>query len=219
MQEAVTKARGHIFLVTSLRENIFKETAAQGLLSLINNTKTRGDVVQARFVTIALESVDQKFASTDIAVGLANICFTSEGVDQVYNCKKSVQALLILLEHCPKLEGKGSAAAVIARLYPRLNRNDDLQRQIDMTSACPHLIKYLELDDKSQLKWFRDDKSQLCWFLKALAAFATGRRGRQMIHEERGQIPLVNYLKNKQVDNQVRESVCLPNSHKDSSAD
>lgn len=203
VQEAVIKGGGHIFLLTCLRENISKEAAAQGLLRLLkDNTKTRGDVLQAGFVTIAVDSVDQRFASTDIALGLVDVCSTSEGMDQIYASKKAVQALLSILEHCPTMEGKGAAAAVIARLYPRLNRNEDLNRQIEMTAACPHLIRYLELEDKSQLQMF----------LKALAAFATGRRGRQMIHEERGPKPLINYLKNKQFDNEVREPQCIPNS-------
>ncbi|KAG0613592.1 hypothetical protein M758_6G114000 [Ceratodon purpureus] len=194
-QEAVIKGGGHIFLLTCLRENISKEAAAQGLLRLLkDNTKTRGDVLQAGFVTIAVDSVDQRFASTDIALGLVDVCSTSEGMDQIYASKKAVQALLSILEHCQTMEGKGAAAAVIARLYPRLNRNEDLNRQIEMTAACPHLIRYLELEDKSQLQMF----------LKALAAFATGRRGRQMIHEERGPKPLINYLKNKQFDNEVQ---------------
>ena len=197
MQEAVIEGGGHNFLLTSLRENVLKEIAARGLLSLIINRNTRGNFLQAGFVNIAVESVDQRFASTDIALVLKNICSTPEGMDQIYTSNKGVPALLILLEHCPELEGKGAAAAVIAKLYPRLNDGADLQRQTEMTNACKHLIKYLELEDKSQL----------CRFLKALAALATGRKGRQTIHEERGIRPLIKYLKNQRIfDNKVRES-------------
>lgn len=219
MQEAVIKGGGHNFLLSSLRGNVMKETAAQGLLNLINNKRTRDDVLQAGFVAIAVESINQEFASTDIALGLADICSKTEAMDQIHVNKRSVQALLVLLEHCPNLEGKGSAAAVIAKLYARLNRNEDSLRKIELTAACPHLVIYLELDDKHQLKWFPDDKSQLLLFLEALAAFATGKKGRLMIYEERGQVPLIEYLKNREVDTEVRESLCISNSREVSFVD
>jgi len=153
-------------------------------------------VLQAGFVEIAMGSIDRENASSEMALGLASVCSTPDGLDQIVACSGSVGALLILLERCPTFDGKGAAAAVIAKLYPRLNPNEDLRRQVpEMTDACSHLIKYLDHKDRSQLQEF----------LKALVAFATGKKGRQTIHEERGQIPLMRILKDREIDTQVRD--------------
>jgi len=191
----VIKAGGHTFLLESLQENISKEAGAQGLLSLLGNAGTQGDVLETEFVEIAMGSIDRKSASTEMALGLASICSTPYGLDRIVACPHSVRALLILLERCPTSDGKGAAAAVITKLYPRLNNNEDPKRPVELTEACSHLIKYIDQEDKSQLEEF----------LKALAAFATGKKGRQTIHEERGQIRLIRFLKSREIGTQVRD--------------
>lgn len=116
-QEGVVRANGHKFLLTCLKKNVRKRIAAQGLLHLVENASTQGHVLDAGFVTTALSSIDRGFASSEIALALAIISMSEEGLDQIHACSElSVPALLILLEHCPTSQGKESAAAVLARL-------------------------------------------------------------------------------------------------------
>lgn len=196
LQEAVVKADGHMFLLTSLKEMYLRDKAAQGLLELILNTNTTGQVLEAGFVTTAIESIHNDFACTDIAIGLAHISSTQEGLNQIYMDSHSVSALLILLEHCPDPSGKDAAALVIARLYPCLNRPEDEARRTTIVFACTLFVKHLDPLDLSHVKEF----------LQALAAIAADTRGKSVIHEWRGLPLLINHLSITETDIQVRES-------------
>ncbi|KAG0553640.1 hypothetical protein KC19_12G027400 [Ceratodon purpureus] len=184
-KEAVIKANGHFFLLAVLRESILKEKAAEGLLELIKNTETRQKVLEAGFVTIAMRSIDARFACTDIALGLDLISATSTGLEHIYSDSQSVSALLSILEHCHEPKGKDAAASVIARLYPRLNCQEDVARQREIArSSCRLFFRCLDLSDMSHCKEF----------LEALAAIATDMTGTLFIFEERGHQLLMNTL-------------------------
>jgi hypothetical protein len=105
---------------------------------------------------------------------------------------------LNLLEHCPHAEGKDAAALVIARLYPCLNRQEDLVRQTEIAGRCELFFKRLDPLDISHVKES----------LEALAAIAAEMKGRKYIHEIRGHQILIDNLSVTQTDIQVRES-CL----------
>ncbi|KAG0625392.1 hypothetical protein M758_2G051200 [Ceratodon purpureus] len=189
-QEAVIEADGHMFLLTSVEEKISKEKSAQGLLELIRNTGTREKILEAGFVTVAMGSIDARFACTDIALGLSLLSSTPEGLNQIYSDPRSVPALLNLVEHCREPKGQDAAASVIARLYPRLNREEDLARQTKIAERCELFFKYLNPLDMSHLKEF----------LEALAAIAADMKGRKWIHEYRGHQLLIDNLSVTQTD-------------------
>ena len=187
-----------MFLLTSLEEKISKEKASQGLLHLIENVETRERVLEAGYVTNAVKTIDPRFACREIALALALISSNSDGLNQIYSVSHSVSALLNLLEHCPHAEGRDAAALVIARLYPCLNRQEDLERQTEIAVRCVLFFKCLDPLDISHVKES----------LEALAAIAAEMKGRKYIHEIRGQKILIDNLSVTQTDIQVRES-CL----------
>ena len=203
MQDAVIQADGHVFLLTSLQEKISREKAAQGLLELIKSIETREQVLEAGYVRIAMGSIDAKFACTDIALGLALISSKPDGLNQIYLGSRSVSALLNLVEHCPDAKGKDAAALVIARLYPRLNRQEDVGSQTEIAGACELFFKPL---DSSNIFLSKE-------FLEALAAIAAEPKGRYLIHENRGHYFLIDNLNLvPQTDIQVSGSCLERNS-------
>ncbi|KAG0597876.1 hypothetical protein M758_12G027400 [Ceratodon purpureus] len=186
-QEAVIKADGHSFLLASLQEISIdlKEKAAECLLELIKNTKSRQYVLEAGFVTAAMRSINARFACTDIALGLDLISATSTGLRHIYSDSQSVSALLSLLNYCHEPKGKDAAASVIARLYPRLNRQEDLlARQRKIAESCGLFFRCLDFSDISHCKGF----------LEALAAIATDMMGTVFIFEVRGHRLLMKNL-------------------------
>lgn len=161
-----------------------KEKAAECLLELIKNTKSRQNVLEVGFVTTAMRSIDARFACTDIALGLDLISATSTGLEHIYSDSQSVSALLSLLEHCHEPKGKDAAASVIARLYPRLNCHEDGPRQRIIAESCGLFFRCLDFSDISHCNGF----------LEALAAIATDMMGTVFIYEERGHRLLMNTL-------------------------
>lgn len=175
LQESVMTADGHIALLSSLRENIIKETAAKGLSNLIKKKETRRGVLDAGYITTAIECINQSFASAELAYGLAELSSIDVGLDEIFASSHSVQALLTLLEHCTDPRGKNSAAAVIARLFPRLCADDrDEERQKLVSDECKLLIKEVA-DGRCSAE-----------ILEALLAIAHVPRGKTDIFEFHG---------------------------------
>lgn len=195
LQEAVIEANGDTFLLASLRENISREEAAQGLLELVKNPYMTERILEGGFVTTAMGSISQTFACTAIAQGLSRIASTDEGLNQIYSAS-SDSALRTLLEKCSDRSGQDAAASIIAKLYPLLcRRAEDLPRLNNLiTETCPGLLKSLQPFDPNHVKES----------LQALAAFATHMRGRRIIHEYLGDLTLIGHLTTRDTEIQVR---------------
>ncbi|XP_024400873.1 uncharacterized protein [Physcomitrium patens] len=174
--EAVIEADGHRFLLASLEENISKQSAAEGLLELVKNVKTRPKVLEAGFVSTACKIVSDagRCPCTAIALGLEIISSTPEGLDQICAEGSSVSALLTLLENCSGSDGMDAAAIVISRLYPLLEH----ESQERMNHACNILVRYVKKTPPNRISHAKP-------FYRALAAFAVKPMGKLIIHEGR----------------------------------
>lgn len=197
-KEAVMKADGHIALLNSLRDNVTKETAAKGLSDLIKKQGTRRGVLDAGYISTAVKCIDQSFASAELSYGLAELCAIDVGLDKIFASSHSVQALLTLLEHCPDPRGKNSAAAVIARLFPRLCADDrDEERQKLVSDECKLLIKEVA-DGRCSTE-----------ILEALLAIAHVPRGKTDIFEYHGLTALLHLFPIENSNTQVSGSSSL----------
>lgn len=174
--QAVIEADGHRFLLASLEENISKQCAAEGLLELVKNVKTRPKVLEAGFVSTACKIVSDagRCPCTAIALGLEIISSTPEGLDQICAEGASVSALLTLLENCSGSDGMDAAAIVISRLYPLLEH----ESQERMNHACNILVRYVKKTPPNRISHAKP-------FYRALAAFAVKPMGKLIIHEGR----------------------------------
>lgn len=150
-KESLTKIGAHNFLLDALRNEKLKLTAVKGFEHLVTNENSRKDVLTSGFVEKAVESINSKFAPSGIARILKQIC-SSGGLEWICQCPNIVSKLLILLEHCPEPDGKGSTATTIAEVYVRL-RNDERTsiKRNEMILVCCHLLQYLGQDDQSQV--------------------------------------------------------------------
>jgi hypothetical protein len=173
--QAVIEAGGLKFLLSSLENTTSKQSAAEGLLELVKNIETQPRVLEAGFVSTVCKIVRDRSSSTAIALSLEAISSTSAGLDQIYSEGSSVTALITLLEKCPSSDGVDAAAAVIARLYPRLQNDGSSSR---LSDACNMLVGYLRRSPLNRT-------SHVEPLLQALAVFAKDPMGKVIIHESK----------------------------------
>lgn len=209
MQEDVIKAEGHRFMVSSLGENKSKEDAVRGLWILLCNPAGEHVVLGAGFVGAAIGCINSNFTRSEMALGsaqtslspealnemasaVAKVSSSSERLLEIVECENSEGALLSLLEHCSSLEGKAAAAAVIAKLYPKLAKLEDRSRHEKLSHASSRLFECLKETDKPKE------------FLKALAVVAAGEKGMNNIHQNRGVQYLIQHFESELSDTEVR---------------